>query len=282
MRSGVQVSIPTPADWHAIDSLVNVCRVCESLELSIHRLPPRSDREINQFPYYEANELVGVATIPPGLDVEVLGATHPDYRMRGIGRSMLAAVATECRRRGNTSYLLVVEAASQSGRAFAERLGGIHELSEHLMELDRDKACSNSSQTRQIELLPALRKDVEDLIEVRRDQIDDIDQSRRNFTAWIASNVHQLLIVRHNNRAVGMIRVSQFEDVVWLNSFAIHQSYRGRGIGHQVLTKVIQDQDPRLRILLEVETDNGPAVALYRSIGFRERTTYFYYRHAVR
>jgi ribosomal protein S18 acetylase RimI-like enzyme len=281
MRSGIEDSVPSLEDWQAIDSLVDFCRACEGLELSMHRLPPRNDREKNQFRYYEADELVGIATIPPGLDAEVLGTIHPDYRRQGIGRSLLAAVVNECRRRGIKSYLLVVEAASQSGRAFAERLGGIHEHSEHLMELDWDNAQSNPSKTLQVELVPALRKDVEDLIEVRRDQIDDIDESRRNLAAWIASDVHQLLVVRHNNQVVGMIRVSQIADVVWLNSFAIHKSYRGRGIGHQVLAEVIQDQDPSSRILLEVETDNGPAVALYRRIGFRERATYFYYRNAV-
>lgn len=280
MRNGIYTMAPSPDDWRAVDSLVEMCRADDGLEVPIHRFRDSREQEVNQFLYFEADELVGVATLPPGPDIEVLGAVRPDCRMRGIGRSLLVAVEAECRSRNANHYLLVCEAASKPGCAFAERLGGVYEFSEHLMEFDWN-AGPKLPQAKVIKLQPARNEDVEDLVQVRRDQYQTSDQSRRVIRQWLRSDAHQLLVARRQDHAVGMIRVTRTEDVVWLNSFAIDESYRGKGLGRLMLASVVRDHAQGRRILLEVETDNVVALALYRSAGFLERTTYRYYRHAA-
>ncbi len=259
--------------------MVEKCRADDGLEMPIHRFPD-GKQETNQFLYFEAGELVGVATLPPGPEIEVLGVVRPDCRMRSIGRNLLVAVEAECRSRNADSYLLVCEAASKSGCAFAERLGGVCEFSEHLMEFDWD-AGPKLSEVEVIELHAARSQDLEDLVHVRRDQNQNVDQSRRIIEQWLRSEAHELLVVRRENHAVGMIRVTRSKNEIWLNSFAIDGSYRGEGLGRLMLANVVRDHDRSRRILLEVETDNEPALGLYRSAGFRESTTYRYYRHTL-
>ena len=276
MRNGVYTTAIAPGDRRAVDSLVEKCRVDDGLEMPIHRFPD-SNHETNQFLYFEAGELVGVATLPPGPEIEVLGVVRPDSRMRGIGRSLLVAVEAECRSRNADGYLLVCEAASKSGCEFADRLGGTCEFSEHLMEFDWD-AGTKLLEAEVIELEAAGSQDVEDLVHVRRDQNQNVDQSRRVIEEWLRSEAHELLVVRRESHAVGMIRVTRTRNEVWLNSFAIDESCRGKGLGRLMLANVVRNHDQSRRILLEVETDNEPALGLYRSAGFRERTTYRYYR----
>lgn len=280
MRNGIYTTALSPDDWRAVESLVEICRADDGLEMPIHRFPSRTEQEVNQILYFEEDELVGVATLPPGPGIEVLGAVRPDCRMRGIGRSLLVAVEAECRSRNANHYLLVCEVGSNSGCAFAERLGGIYEFSEHLMEFDWGTGPKLSQA--EVELQPAKNEDIEDLVQIRRDQYQDFDQSRRVIREWLRSKAHQLLVLSQENHAVGMIRVTRTKDEVWLNSFAIDESYRGKGFGRLMLANVIRGYDKGQPILLEVETDNEAALALYRSIGFRERTTYRYYRHAAR
>lgn len=279
MRDGIYSSELSPDDWRAVDRLVEACRANDGLEIPIHQFPHRREQEVNQFLYFDSDELVGIATIPPGPEIEVLGAVRPDRRMRGIGRRLLIAVEAECRSRQATNYLLVCESASRSGCAFAERFGGVYEFSEHLMEFDWNEV-GDLLQAKMIDLQPAQIGDIEDLVDARRGTQTDFEQSRREIEGWLHSDAHQVLVVHREGHAVGMIRVTRRKDVVWLNSFTIHESFRGKGIGRLMLANVVRTQEQGQRILLEVETDNEPALDLYRSSGFHERTTYRYYRHA--
>ena len=73
MRSGVYTSVLSADDWRAVDSLVELCRAHDGLEIPMHRFPHPLKQEVNQFLYFQADELVGVATLPPGPEIEVLG-----------------------------------------------------------------------------------------------------------------------------------------------------------------------------------------------------------------
>ena len=276
------------AEVAAVDSLIETCRAGTTLELPLHRQSSRGQGEVDQFLYYEQGELVGIATLSPGQPVEVLGMVAPGQRRRGIARQLLAAVAAECRRRGAADYLLVCESASAAGCTFASQLGGSFEFAEHLMAFDSTVVAAAANQgpedqrdapsAGKIDVMQATPADITHLMELRRDQHPDDDQSRLQLQSWLNSDAHQVLIALQKQQPVGMIRVTRDDREVWLNSFAVLASRRGRGIGRQVLANILADLPASSTAWLEVETDNEPALALYRSVGFQTKTTYRYYR----
>ena len=271
----------TSFDWSAIDALADECRSHDRLELPLHRAPPGGSKESNQFLYYQDDELVGIASLAPGNEIEVLGTVHPEHRRKGIGRLLLSAVADECKKRGVSDFLLVCEEASFSGCEFAKGIGAKLEFSEYLMELDWTVPAETNVHSPEIDVRLAARGDIDYLVNIQSETNNDKNQSRTMVENWLHSGACQLLVARIDEQVIGMIRVTHVGKTIWLNSFVILESLRGRGIGRRVLVTALHALERENRVLLEVETDNKNALALYRSVGFRETTTYRYYRHEV-
>lgn len=264
-------------DWSAVEALAAACRAAERIEMPVHDEPSRRPSETNHFLYYENARLIGFTSLPPGVDVEVLGMVDPDHRRKGIGRTLQAAVVDECRKRRVRDFLLVCEAKAASGCAFAEAVGGDFEFAEYRMELDRanfDAVASAGS----IDLTTAGLNDVDALVAIRAEAQEGGAASRGALEAWVSSSAHEILIAREAGKAVGMIRLTGLTDQVWLTSFAVVESARGRGVGRRILETVIGGLDRSQQAVLEVETDNAYALALYESVGFCARATYRYYR----
>jgi ribosomal protein S18 acetylase RimI-like enzyme len=258
-----------------VDALIAVCSTSESLMIPLHD-DPWTDTECNQFVCFKGEELVGIATIPTGTDVEVLGVAHPRHRREGIGRKLLAAVTSECTRRGVGSYLVVVEQASAGGCAFADALGGTLEFSEHLMQLRKPKVRSEPV----LDLVVAGAVDFDDLVALQQAANPDAANCRRDVTRWLNDSRCQVLIAHNDVGAIGMIRLTDTVDERWINSFTVSPAMQGQGVGRDMLATVMRSTVDR-RLLLEVETDNTGAISLYRSAGFATRTTYNYYRYDV-
>ena len=271
----------TSFDWSAIDALADECRSHDRLELPLHRAPPGGSKESNQFLYYQDDELVGIASLAPGNEIEVLGVVHPEHRRKGIGRLLLSAVADECKKRGVSDFLLVCEEASFSGCEFAKGIGAKLEFSEYLMELDWTVPAETNVHSPEIDVRLATSGDIDHIVDIQSETNNDKLQSRTIVENWLHSGACQLLVARFDEQVIGMIRVTHVGRTIWLNSFVVRKSLRGRGIGRRVLVTALRALEGENRVLLEVETDNKNALALYRSVGFCETTTYRYYRHEV-
>ena len=73
------------------------------------------------------------------------------------------------------------------------------------------------------------------------------------------------------------------EHLAGIYAFCVVPPHRRRGYASQFLRRVASAlaAEGYGRIWLEVDSDNDPAIALYRSVGFHHTTTYGYYRLAL-
>lgn len=79
------------------------------------------------------------------------------------------------------------------------------------------------------------------------------------------------IIARENNEIVGFAGISVCLDEATLNNIVVKKSYRGRGIGGELLESLIElCSDLKIRTFtLEVNITNEPAIHLYEKFGFK-------------
>ena len=79
--------------------------------------------------------------------------------------------------------------------------------------------------------------------------------------------------------AVG--RASNFEKWTVLTRLFVHPDYRGRGIGREFISFILQDalELGATKVALQVDGKNAEAIALYEKIGFRLHHTYEYFSY---
>jgi ribosomal protein S18 acetylase RimI-like enzyme len=203
----------------------------------------------------------------------------PAHRRRGIGGALLAAVREESLRTGLRRLLVICEQASQSGQAFVATTGAHLTFSEDRMVLgtlverppafpDLALTLAGPDDADAIAHLTAVAfGDPEELMQARI-RLDIHDSSQRFYVARLGGEaLATLKVYPYDSRTAGIY------------AFGVLPERRGSGIGRQVLTEICArlQAEGRTRILLEVETTNTNAHALYLSCGFEERTTYGYY-----
>jgi ribosomal protein S18 acetylase RimI-like enzyme len=90
------------------------------------------------------------------------------------------------------------------------------------------------------------------------------------------SEWYQYYIATLAQQPIGTLNVQTIDGQAYIYGFVVRSEQRGRGYGKEILARAIEDiaaEHPQ-PIYLEVETDNTPALALYRSFGIEVVTTY--------
>lgn len=79
------------------------------------------------------------------------------------------------------------------------------------------------------------------------------------------------MVAEHNERVVGFMIYELHKNRLHILNFAVQDQLRRRGIGGQMVRKLISklSHDRRSRILLEIRETNLPAQLFFRSQGFR-------------
>ncbi len=281
------VAVPTLTAEQASDvgALVRVCREYDRIEGILNEESSGTvlNDETNQFLYYENGTLAGILTLPSSRHIEMLGMVHPDYRRRGIGRTLLEAGKAECQRRGVPDFLLICEDPSPAGKAFAEAMQGTYRFAEHRMKWHATAFTASLQHTEKITLARVDAADREMLIHLESAAFGDQEELCREWiTRWFTEPNQRFYIGKWGEQAVGLIRVAFDKDAVDLCTFGVLPEHRGRGFGRQILEQVIQDVLPEGKtIYIEVETKNDTALSLYLSCGFQSVATFRYYEFPV-
>jgi ribosomal-protein-alanine N-acetyltransferase len=79
---------------------------------------------------------------------------------------------------------------------------------------------------------------------------------------YVAARVGDTLVGYAGISRLGRVRPFEYE----IHTIGVDPAYQGHGIGRAMMTRLLDDVDGA--VFLEVRTDNEPAMALYRSLGF--------------
>lgn len=93
-------------------------------------------------------------------------------------------------------------------------------------------------------------------------------------------NDRQVYIGMKDGKPFGTISLHPMEEGTWVYGFEVLPACRRQGLGEALLTLAI-GKASSMPLLLEVESDNTPALSLYGKIGFTERSSIDYYRMEV-
>jgi len=272
-------------DLAQIRQLADICNAHEGLNLKLNwedlRLRPAD--ETNDFAYYQQGALIGFLGIYIfGSDqAEISGMVHPAARRGGIFRALLQAALAECARRGCSQVLLICERTSRSGAAFASAMGARLVFSEHKMELDAQTslpAITGPVRLRRAQIVDADL--VARIVAIAFGELADEAAARQSIVKAMQNDSRQFFIGELDGVPIGVLNLSADEADIGIYGFGVLPDQRGRGYGRQMLAQAIQQalaQHAR-RVMLEVETNNNNALALYQSCGFNEVASYDYYQ----
>jgi ribosomal protein S18 acetylase RimI-like enzyme len=267
------------------EALLNLCNAYEQLHIRIFptMLRSRPGNETNDFLYYEDGQLVGLLSLDDmgKEDREMTGMVHPEYRRRGIFTLLLTQAKEEAQRRHIQRLVIVCERFSRSGLAFVESTGAAYDFSEHKMELQHYQPHGAFSPA--LQLIKADTNDIDVIASIIAASFgQSVEGAREHVVESIGTSTTQYYLATFENEPVGCLDVFYSDNgTAGIYGFGILPSFRRRGFGRQILERTINliraEEGKEKYIELEVETDNDNAIALYRSIGFVEVTTYGYY-----
>ena len=267
----------------AIRGLADLCERHDDINLRIIWvvLESRSGELANDFLYYADGRLVGFLMLS-GLgdhEAEVTGMVHPDFRRRGIFRELVGAARAECERNGTAELVFVADRRSLAAKGFFELLEARLQFAEHRMRLDTPAVVELPSGE-----LTVARATTADAALIATIIATDAGFDATNFGQHVAVNMHQptyrYYIARLHDAPVGTANIQILDGDAYIYGFVVNAEYRGRGYGRQILAQMIAEiaAERAQPVFLEVETENVPALALYRSFGFRVTNTFDYYR----
>ena len=279
----------TQAEQSEIKQLTEICNRSENLHmrLSFTMLLERTGKEHNDFLYYQQGQLVGYLELDEwGSDEkEVVAMVHPDFRRKGIFSALLATAREECQQRAIPSLLLICEQSSPSGQACAKAIGAKLSFSEHEMLLTNFQERTTFDE--RLSIHEAGRDDIDAIATVLSASFNDpgplvTANLLKRFSQQPPPRIYLATFGEGElscNEPVGTLRLDEFDDVVGIYGFGVIPDYRRRGYGIQMLEETIRTirATSQKTIILDVETDNAPAIALYKSCGFHIKTTYDYY-----
>lgn len=281
-------------ELEAIKQLAELCYRHDGsrVRINIEELRQHGGLIYQSLLYYEDGFLVGYLTLF-GLGRgtrEITGMVHPAYRRRGIFRRLCEAARAECEYQHISKILLITEETSESGKAFASSMGATLEFAEHEMVLRQFR--EHYAFDERLVVQQAGEGDIDCYLKALTASFGGEVEARRPMVTlfWNNPKFHFYLATFGEGEVscrepVGCLRMEINEALgqVGIYSVGVAPDYRGRGYGRQILEEAIRSIPGREKktIMLDVETNNLPALNLYSSCGFQVKQTYAYWAIAL-
>lgn len=123
-----------------------------------------------------------------------------------------------------------------------------------------------------VALGPLSRGDAARCAELEKQLFDGDDPwPARAFVAELEAKHNHYVAARADDKLVGyggIARLGRKQPYEYeIHTIGVDAAYQGQGIGRQLLAALLEYANGGM-VFLEVRTDNGPAIALYESVGF--------------
>jgi len=266
-----------------IEQLAALCNEHDGIELKLNwdTLRNRPDDQTNDFLFYENGQLVGFHPlfVFNSREAEVSGMVHPDYRHRGIFRTMVDAGIHELQHRGIPNLIYIVHTASETGKAFVQGMGAGYSFSEYKMVLGEARV--QPVKHPELKLVLATEEHGPFLAKCLAVAFDLPEESIN----WVKFDIpnRRYYQIQLGEEPIGTISVRVDPTDSSIYGFAITPEHQGRGYGRQILSEIIQDllAEGQTHIELEVAAKNAHALGLYQSCGFEVTSGYDYYTQPI-
>ncbi len=228
---------------------------------------------------YEENRLISFLCIffPSRSEVEFNGFTHPDHRNQGCFTALVERALSLCRLHPFKQALFQRELNSQSGLSYLSKRYPELDRSEYVMTLDTQD-WKNKEHIGSLERVTLQNR--EESIEVMSDAFEEEKDESSHVLAYLLSQAdRKTFLYRFDNKAVGVLNAA-LEDGAWvLHGVGVLHAFRNQGHGRNMLCLAIETLfNDAQTIQLEVDSQNPPALALYKKLGFQTSSQVDYHR----
>ena len=266
------------ADKAHVQELAEAVRLADGVDLKLDWDLMGGAGQAIDFCGFVGDQLAGYAQIDGNdREVEVTGATFPEFRRHGVFRALLGAVREEISARGAKSLLLVSYRASQSGTAAAQALGFSYVSSEYRMEAEASGLPPLLAG--QVQLVPVDSSNIAALARLTAQSFGGGGTSLESLTRRLQQEGVRYFLAEADGAQIGQIGVVDTGGSIYIRGVGILPEHRRRGYGRQLLAATVGQMlaEGETHFTLEVATDNPQALTLYQSCGFHETMVYDYY-----
>ena len=267
----------------ALESLVFSYEVLENHVFLSSEM--NSDKEMPSFFLcYEDQKLVSFlgAFFPTIDEVEFNGFTHPKHRRQGYF-SALVHRALEVYARGPfTRALFQRELQSKTGQEYLLKRYPEIERTEYLMQLSSEQYKDKDTSQGTLELVD--KNNVEQTTELTSLTFEEFLQNSVDILQYYLSQTdRKTFLYRSEGKAIGILNAQKIDDSFMLHGVVIAKEQRNQGKGYAMLSLALSELFKEARcITLEVDSENPPALALYKRLGFCVKCQVDYHRHLLR
>lgn len=211
---------------------------------------------------------------PTREDGEIVAFTHPAFRRQGCFTALCKEAVEDLKRIGIGKAVFAVEPQSRSGMAVLARIPAAQWLrSEYRMEHGPEP-------------VPPLREGLHVLPLTGETKAEYLTVSSKGFSeeggsiadAVINSPTRRGWLLCREEETVGVFDLDVEEKQIFLYGVAVAEQCRRRGYGREIVRCALREGEKLgLPVVLDVDSDNPPALRLYRSCGFRSVFEVGYY-----
>lgn len=255
------------------------------LDYKLHRSEGRSGglKAVNEFMYYDDELLVGYMGICDfgGENLEVNGMVHPQYRRKGIYKTLFSLVKEEWSKRAEEGLLLLSDHCSHAGKEFIKSIPDAqHAHSEYEMFL-RNKPRQEMN-TPKVVLRKATNVDAKAIERLNSLCFEEeYDEEKMLIPEEEEKCGMRIYMAEVNHIVIGKIHLEVSSgSFAGIYGFGVRPEYRRKGYGRGILSRAIDQlkEENFKDIMIQVEVKNENALNLYRSCGFEVASTMDYYR----
>lgn len=227
---------------------------------------------------YEGKTLTAFLTtfFPTREDGEINAFTHPDYRRQGRFTSLLQEAFRDLRDAGIGRAVFAVEPNSTSGMASLRSFPAVEWLRAEYRMVGEEENVPPMAEGRTVRPLEAATKT--DYLAISEKAFAEEEEGETLADAIIESQTRQGFLLYDRGEAVGVFDFELDGERIFLFGVAVKEECRNRGYGREIVRYALREgrrlQKP---VVLDVDSENPPALHLYRNCGFQTTFQVDYY-----